>query len=102
MHKADITLVIIYDMKERDKCVIKTNAKREAVGDILEAWLQGQIGKGEDSRQVKKLDIYHITIDLDLSDDTFYTSSDTGNKGLTCGLVMDVFDMLADIRFEVL
>ncbi len=100
MHKADITLAITYNMKERDKCVIKTNAKRERIGNILEAWLQGQIGQGEDSRQARNKYIYNIIIDLDLSDNTFYTSSDIGNKDLTVGLVMNVLDMLADIKVE--
>lgn len=100
MHKADITLAITYNMKERDKCVIKTNAKKEAVEKILECWLQVQIGLDEDSRESKVRDVYQITIDLDLSDGTFYTSSDTGNKGLTVKLVTNVLNMLADIRIE--
>lgn len=100
MHKADIILAIIYNMKEQDKCVIKTNTKREAIGEILEAWLQCQIGQGEDLRPAKERDVYNIFIDLDLSDDTFYTSSDTGNKGLTARIVADVFARLTDIKIE--
>lgn len=100
MHKADITLAITYHIKEQDKCVIKTNAQKEAIGEILEAWLQDQIGQGKDSRKAYERDVYQITIDLDLSDNTFYTASNTGNKNLTIELVANVLVKLADIRIE--
>ncbi len=97
MPKADIVLKLNFNLSKPDKTVVKTNAKKEAVSEILEAWLSCQIGQGEDSREPNKKDKYEIVIKLDLSNDTFFTNSDTGNKGLTCGLVMDVFSRLDQI-----
>ena len=62
----------------------------------------GQVGQGKDESKPKERDVYEITIDLDLRDDTFYTASNTGNKGLTVGLVMDVFNRLSDIPIKEL
>lgn len=39
MAKADIVLKINFNLSEPDKTVIKTNAKKEAVSEILEAWM---------------------------------------------------------------
>ncbi|OGN02310.1 MAG: hypothetical protein A2655_03795 [Candidatus Yanofskybacteria bacterium RIFCSPHIGHO2_01_FULL_43_42] len=97
MPKADIVLKINFNLNRPDKTVIKTNAKREAISEILGAWLSCQIGQGKDNREPNRKDEYEIVIKLDLSDDTFFTDSDTGNKGLTCGLVGDVFNRLDQV-----
>lgn len=93
--KADVVVEITFNLNNPERTIIRTNAKNEAVKEILEAWLFGQIGQGGDKREPNKKDEYKIVIRLDLSDDTFYTTSDTGNKGLTCGLVMNVFSKLS-------
>lgn len=98
MPKADVVLEITFDINDSGKTVIKTNAKKEAVEEILEAWLSYQMGKGEDKSKPNIQDTYKIKIQLDLSDDTFFTSSDTGNKSLTCGIIMDVFNRLNQIE----
>lgn len=81
---------------------IKTNAKPEMLESILETWIACQVGKGKDTSKAKEKDEYHITIQLDLSDDSFITRSDTGNKSLTAGIVMVVFRDLANIKVEEL
>ncbi len=93
-----IILKIIFDINNLDKTIIKTNAKKEAIKEILEAWLRYQIGKRKDKRKANKRDVYKITIQLDLSDDNFNTISDVGNDGLTSGIVMDVFSKLKKIK----
>ncbi len=92
--RADIVVEIRYDLKKPEQTIIKTNARKEALEEIFEAWLQDQIGRGKDSRQPACRDEYLVRIGLDLSDDTFATESDTGNSALTCGLVMDVLARL--------
>jgi hypothetical protein len=67
---------------------IRTNVKEECVGDVLGDWIRMQIGAGEDHSEAIDREAYSITIKLDLADDTFTTVSDTGNAGLTCGIVM--------------
>ena len=99
---ADVVLKINFNLNEPDKTVIKTNARKEAISEILEAWLSCQVGQGKDSREPNRKDEYEIVIKLDLSDDTFFTNSDTGNKSLTCGLVMNVFNRLDQITVTTL
>lgn len=76
------------------RAVIHTNIKRELVGDMLGEWIQDQMGRGADEREAEDKETYHIRIDIDLSCDAFTTGSDTGNHGLTCGIVLDVFKRL--------
>lgn len=69
---------------------LDTNVREEYVNDLLETWIQGQAGRGKDTAKANELDIYHIRITCDLSYDTFRVRSDTGNKSLTCGIIMAV------------
>jgi hypothetical protein len=87
MPKADVTVDIFYNANT-SRFVIKTNARKERVADILDDYLEAQTGKGADHSEPNKKSEYHITIKLDLSDDTFYVTSDTGNYSLTCGIVL--------------
>jgi hypothetical protein len=102
MLRADVVVEIIFNMEESDKTTIKTNAKPEAVSEILGAWLVAQTGKGWDSRESIRRGEYKISIKLDLSNDTFYTSSDTGNSSLTCGIVANVLQNLAKFQISPL
>ncbi len=102
MASADIVLEIAFDITNPTETVIRTNAKREALEGILESWLSCQLGQGTDRRKAEQKDLYAIKIQLDLHDDSFYTKSDTGNRGLTCGIVMDVFRRLNQIQVQAL
>lgn len=97
MSKTDIVVVIKFNIEEPEETLIKTNAKKEAVEGILENWIRSQMGAGKDTAKSVIKDIYEIVIKLDLDGDIFHTSSDTGNKSLTCGLVIDVFTNLKKI-----
>lgn len=100
MPKADITLEITFNMNDLDKTAIITNAKKKAIPEILKAWLSFQVGQGEDKNEPNKKDEYNVKIQLDLNIDTFYTASDTGNKSLTCGLIMDMLGRLDKIKIS--
>lgn len=98
----DIIIEVYFDMN-KERAVVKTNAKREALRELLGDWLYAQIGKGEDSAPPNEKDEFKIKIKLDLKTDTFTTESDTGNKGLTCGIIkMDVFEKLEEIEISPL
>ncbi len=97
MPKADIVIVIKFNTSEPEKTSIETSAKKEAVDEILENWIRSQLGAGKDTSKSVVKDIYEIVIKLNLNGDVFHTSSDTGNKSLTCGIVMDVFTNLKKI-----
>lgn len=97
MSKTDIIVKIKYNLKEPDETIIETNANEEAVSEILETWLSGQINRGKDDSQCNEKDEFEVVIRLDLSNDTFSTNSDTNNKSVTCGIVIDVFRRLGEI-----
>ncbi len=86
----DVLTVIKYDMVDRSKSVIYTNARREALKEILTEWCLEQQGSGADMAKEVERDVYTISIGLSLGrNDTFCTQSDTGNRALTAGIVMD-------------
>ena len=93
-----IKVEIIHNIKNPDKSLIKTNIRKGMVSGILGEWINSQIGCGEDKRETKEKGAYQIDIELDLSDDTFYTTSNTGNTGLTAGIILKTFGRLNEIK----
>ncbi len=98
----DVVVAVRYDTKEPSNTRIYTNAREEVLDEILSAWVQDQIGRGKDSSPPNMKDVYTIKIGLVLEDDSFCTESDTGNKGLTAGIVMDVLGKLETIPVKEL
>ena len=80
---------ITYD-PNKDKYKVRTNVKREGVEDLIDTFLRGQIGAGSDSRKAEKREVYHINMQIDLSDDSFNVSDDTGNFGLRDGILLGI------------
>lgn len=93
----DLTLDFKYDLKKDEPFELKTNLKPEYVRKILSEYLRSHIGAGKDNSPSNKKDIYRIVIGLNLSDDSFGTYSDTGNKGLTDHLVMKSIGKLEEL-----
>jgi len=102
MTNADVLIKIFYNLREPLKTKIQTNAKPEELGSLLEAYISSQFSKGRDDREAAEKEHYEIIIGLDMSDDTFYVKSDTGNKGLTCGIVIWIFGNLKELKTEEL
>ena len=82
----DVFLEFEYDIDKDEFKNLKTNAKKPK--NILENYLRTVVGCGEDHRKAKQKSTYKIRIELDLSCDKFSCSSDTGNDGLTTGIIM--------------
>ena len=83
----DVVIEITLNLTDPSKSVIKTNARKEALVELLSSWLIDQIGRGKDESELNVKEEYHIKIGLSLAEDTFYTESDTGNRSVTCGLI---------------
>jgi len=94
---ADIIIKIDYNTVSEKKSVLRTNLRREDIKDILADWIHSQTGKGEDSSTRNERDIYNIAIVVDLTEDTFITTSNTGNKALTAGIVSRILFLLESI-----
>lgn len=77
-----------------EKVEIESNIKPEMYGEVLTDYLQTQIGTGKDDSPTNEQEVYHIELQLDLETDTFYIKSDTGNKGLTTGILMHILQQL--------
>lgn len=100
MIKADAVLTISFPVSG-EQVTIKSNIKPERIQEVLEDYVRSQMGSGEQSdRNYNAKEIYTITLGLDLSDDTFTTSSDTGNEVLTLGIVMDVLKNFGSVKIE--
>ena len=80
MIRPDVLIEIHFDMNQPEKTVIKTNAKKEALGEILATWLQNQISLGKDDSKPNMKDKFLIKIGLRIEDDTFGLESDTGGR----------------------
>lgn len=98
----DVLVVISYLVSDPGSSVIYTNARPEALEEVLSAWVQDQVGHGRDPVPFIERSSYTIKIGLDVSTDSFATASDTGNRGLTAGLVMEIMKMLGSIAVRSL
>lgn len=75
---------------------IQSDIKPEHWAEVLESFLQLQIGKGADDSPATDKATYRIHLQLDISDgDQFFSSHDCGNKGLRDGILMGT---LAQVR----
>lgn len=99
---ADILIKISFNIADPDKTVIRTNARKEALEELLSAWVYDQMGRGGDNSTPEEKDIYQVVIGFEVAEDIFATTSDTGNKGLTAGLVMDTLRRLDRLSVEAL
>ena len=90
-YMSDTTLFIEITFPMKGTPTINTDVKHERVSDFLVDWMRAtQIGQGKDDSEAVEREEYRIGINIDLADDSFTTKTDTGNKGLTCGIVMNV------------
>jgi hypothetical protein len=98
----DVLIEIRFNVKEPEKTVIYTNARKDndAVEEILSTWVRSQIGQGGDLSERVEREVYTVKIGLILEDDSFCSEADTGNKGLTCGIVMDVLQNLKHLTVK--
>ena len=92
---ADIIIKITFPIDEPEKFQIETNAKTELVGELLADYIRTQMGAGKDDSPPNEVDVYEITIGIDLSDDTWGTNHNCGNKGLRDGIIMDVINRIS-------
>ncbi len=75
-----------YNLPENTYHIV-SEVKREKVQEVIEELLRSQLGAGSDNNKPNNIDIYIIDIDLKLQGDIFNVKSNTGNKGLTTGIL---------------
>jgi hypothetical protein len=79
-----------------NKYEFDSNIKSERQSSIIEDFLRCQLGRGEDDRPDADRDEYNISINLHLSDDTFYSKDDCGNYGLRDGILLNALKSFPD------
>ena len=105
----ELEISFTYDMDVNLFGNVKTNIKPGYIGEILDNWMCTQRGVGEENSKALRRDSYHdgsrdsyrdsyhIKIRLDLKNDCFSTESDTGNKSLTAGIVIEFSKFLSNL-----
>jgi len=86
----DIYLKVIFPINTPEEFRVETNARDEAVSELLTDFIHHQVGAGKDPSEANDLDVYEIELGIDLSDDSWRTRHNCGNKGLRDGILMDV------------
>lgn len=92
----DIYFKVTYPINEPNRFRIETNAKTELVGELLGEFIRGQIGMGVDESEANQIDVYEIVLGLDLSNDSWGTKQNCGNKGLRDGILIDVMHRIQE------
>jgi hypothetical protein len=86
-----VTVDLFYDVRTGATTFKETTtAKPEAISEIIEAFLMGEVGAGVDNSPANEREVYSIRLDLDLDGDVFHVTSDCGNLGLRDGILMSV------------
>ena len=78
-----------YNIKNEEVSVKDTNLKSKAIPEIVEWAIRCQVEEGEDNSPLNVRGEYRIRVSCDLyKEDKVIISSDTGNKGLTAGILI--------------
>ena len=99
MQKSDLFLDLFYNVKE-NSFKIKTNVRNDKVDKILSDCYRTTLNSSPDYREPNLSDIYNVMIKLDLSSDTFFISSDTGNRVLAHELIRKAINNWENILYE--
>lgn len=91
---SDINLKITFPVADPDNYTIDTNAKEDKILEILSEYLRAQMNLGKDLAEPVQRDVYVVEIELDLSNDSFRTRSNTGNRGLDTGIILAVHGII--------
>ena len=91
MIEPDLFLDLFYNVKD-NSFKLKTNVKDDKIDEILSDCYRTTLGAFPDYREPKLFDVYSILIKLDLSQDTFSISSNTGNKVLAYELIREAIN----------
>lgn len=101
----DVLIVVKYDFTDHANTCIYTNARTEALDELLVNCLQDEVYKflGRDPAEPNMgLDVYTIKVGYFLDDDCFSIESDTNNRGFTVGILSAVLGTLSDIAVKPL
>ena len=79
---------IFYDIK--GDYALDSNMSYEGISEILDSYIRMQFGRGDNSKANEK-ECYTFELEWNPDFDKILFRSDTGNKGLDLGILLDVF-----------
>ena len=88
-----LVLDIKYDIK-KDSFEVSGDVNKEGQEEIVDTFLRGQMGKGEDKSKANERYVYHIQMKWYPQNDDIEVQYDTGNKGLRDGILMHYLSSL--------
>ena len=91
MADAEVFISLFYDVTNNN-FKIKTNLKENKINEVLAECYRTTLYRESDEREPIMRNIYNISISLDLSNDSFKISSDTGNNILSYELIRESID----------
>ena len=89
-----LTMQFKVPMAEAVQPRIRSDIRREYWEEVLGNFLGNQFGKGDDPTPSIEREEYEITLQLDLSDDSFYYEHNCGNLNLRDGILMAVLEKI--------
>lgn len=111
MWRPDILIVVEYHMNDDEgKTHIRTNAKREALDELMDNWLQDRMfmtrqedrESGEKDGEPVERDFYTIKIGYGVEPEAFAHESDTGDRRTTLGIIRVVLEKLGELEVRPL
>lgn len=85
-----LTMKITYQIKDGQFSISGNLGDKNFQSELIGRFLMEEIGKGADNTKPNEQDIYNITFKWYPENDLIEVTSDTGNKGLRDGILMDV------------
>ena len=102
MENYDLFLNITYDAKN-NKFELKTNVRKDAISELVTDTITTYIDtdfSSIDTADDFKIDIFKISIKVDLSNDTFYLSTN-GSSDITLGILAQFLRDFGNDKVEI-
>jgi len=71
-----------------DTFALVTNVADDKIVEVLSDYVRSQMGLGPDTLIANECPVYSISLGINLENDSFHVSANTGNDSLTLGIVM--------------
>lgn len=84
----DLFLNLTYDVTN-NRFDVLTNIKENKIAHVVINFLRTQVGAGKDHTPPNVYSKYSISLELDLSEDTFTCLHNCGSKGLREGILLE-------------
>ena len=89
----NLTMVVRYNIKT-DQFSVEGSLNKLGQYEVIENFLRSQMGAGKDESSPNHHEVYEIILTWHPEDDDILVSSNTGNKALRDGILLDLLGRL--------